>query len=80
MKTLKYKEEVEEELFTAKDLEIGEMMELTAHQTFKGNIILKTYDTFVNLMSPDDVWSHSVASSLIGRKLLPGEGITLIQE
>ena len=46
---------------------------------YKGEIILKTYECFVLLSNPRNTWSLGTPG-LIGRKLLPGESITLIAE
>jgi len=67
--------------FYSNMLEIGEMMEITdplvEHK--KGDILLRTYSGLVNLNNPANtfLWERS---NIAGRKLLPGEGITLIQE
>ena len=62
----------------AKDLETGDLLEIVEGD-YKGEIILKTYECFVMLSDPGSTWSLSTPG-LIGRKLLPGESITLIVE
>ncbi len=74
MKTQKYKEEVIIKEFNASELKVGEMMELKS-----GEIALRTYDRLVSLSNPECTWNNDL-DYVKGRKLLPGEGITLIQE
>jgi hypothetical protein len=62
--------------FVSTDLNVGEMMEIV-HET-KLHVVLRTFSKFVSLTNPDDTWGTH--TKLLGRKLLPGEGITLIQE
>ena len=76
MKTIRYLNS-EKKFFNTQMLEVGEMMEIIETK-YKGNILLRTYFGFVNLNSPDITWGEGC--NLQGRKLLPGEGITLIQE
>lgn len=73
IKTKKY-DERNDTTFDSSMLKIGEMMET---ETTK-YIIIRTYDGFVSLTNPNDTWDEE--HKLIGRKLEPGEGITLIQE
>ncbi len=72
---LKYKTD---NLTNAQDLEIGDLLEIV-EGSFKGEIILKTYECFVMLSDPNNTWNLST-SGLLGRKLLPGESITLTVE
>ena len=65
-------------LVNGQDLEIGDLLEIVTGD-FKGEIILKTYRCFVQLSDPKNTWSLGT-SGFIGRKLLPGESITLIVE
>ena len=65
-------------LTNAQDLKIGDLLEITTGD-YKGEIILKTYECFVLLSDPGSTWSLG-STGLIGRKLLPGESITLIVE
>ena len=65
-------------LTNAQDLEIGDLLEIV-EGSFKGEIILKTYECFVQLSDPNNTWNLST-SGLLGRKLLPGESITLTVE
>lgn len=52
---------------------VGEMMELG-----DGVIILKTYNKLISLTNPLYTWD--LDANLLGRKLLPGESVTLTQE
>ena len=63
-------------IFDSSMLEIGEMMEL--YEQYKGFILLRTYNGFVCLNNPKFTWKSD--AKLSGRKLYPGEGITLVQE
>ena len=65
-------------LINAQDLEIGDLLEIV-EGPYKDEIILKTYECFVLLSDPGSTWSLGTPG-LIGRKLLPGESITLIVE
>ena len=65
-------------LVNAQDLEIGDLLEIVEGD-YKGEIILKTYECFVQLSDPNNTWGLGTPG-LIGRKLLPGESITLIVE
>ena len=65
-------------LINGQDLKIGDLLEIVEGD-YKGEIILKTYECFVMLSDPGSTWSLSTPG-LIGRKLLPGESITLIVE
>jgi hypothetical protein len=62
--------------FSSLDLTIGEMMETMYNGEV--HVILRMYLGFVSLTDPSCTWQRDAA--LLGRKLLPGEGITLIQE
>lgn len=62
--------------FNSSMLDIGEMMVL--HEIYPGEIILRSYNKFVSLTDPSHVWNER--TTLTGRKLLPGESVTLIQE
>lgn len=64
--------------FLSKDLKIGEMMEINLHGSKGTHVIIKTYDRYVSLNAPETTWE--LGSKLYGRKLLPGESITLTQE
>ena len=65
-------------LTNAQDLKTGDLLEIV-EGPYKGKIILKTYECFVMLSDPSSTWSLSTCG-LLGRKLLPGESITLIVE
>ena len=65
-------------LTNAQDLKTGDLLEIVEGD-YKGKIILKTYECFVMLSDPSSTWSLSTCG-LLGRKLLPGETITLIVE
>ena len=65
-------------LTNAQDLKTGDLLEIVEGD-YKGKIILKTYECFVMLSDPSSTWSLSTCG-LLGRKLLPGESITLIVE
>ena len=65
-------------LVNAQDLEIGDLLEIVTGD-YKGEIILKTYECFVQLSDPNNTWSLGTCG-ILGRKLLPGESITLIVE
>ena len=65
-------------LTNAQDLKTGDLLEIV-EGSFKGEIILKTYECFVQLSDPNNTWGLGTPG-LIGRKLLPGERITLIVE
>ena len=77
MKTLPYNfRQQHNPNFNASMLKIGEMMEL--FEQHPGEIVLRTYDNIVLLSNPKCTWGTN--APLQGRKLLPGEGIALIQE
>lgn len=63
--------------FSSNQLKIGEMM-IGSNSAYDDIIILKTYDRLISL--EEHVRSWSLNSEFIGRKLLPGESVTLIQE
>lgn len=63
--------------FNASMLEIGEMMEVT-EECYSGHVLLRCYGYVVSLFDPKEAWD--IDCSLTGRKLLPGESITLTQE
>lgn len=63
--------------FNSSMLEIGEMMEIT-EGCYSGHIILRCYEFIVSLYNPKNTWD--IDCTLTGRKLLPGESITLTQE
>ena len=65
-------------LTNAQDLEVGDLLEIV-EGSFQGEIILKTYECFVMLSDPGSTWSLNTGG-LLGRKLLPGESITLTVE
>ena len=65
-------------LTNAQDLKTGDLLEVVTGD-YKGEIILKTYECFVMLSDPSSTWSLGTCG-LLGRKLLPGETITLIVE
>ena len=65
-------------LTNAQDLKIGDLLEITTGD-YKGEIVLKTYECFVLLSDPGSTWRLGTPG-FIGRKLLPGESITLIVE
>jgi hypothetical protein len=62
--------------FDTSMLKIGEMMEL--HEQYIGQVVLCTYKTIISLSDPNHTWGRG--TRLSGRKLLPGESVTLIQE
>ena len=61
---------------SAQNLVIGDMMETMYNGEV--HVILRMYFGFVSLTDPSCTWQRD--TELLGRKLLPGEGITLIQE
>ena len=65
-------------LTNAQDLEVGDLLEIV-EGSYKDEIILRTYECFVMLSDPGSTWSLSTCG-LLGRKLLPGESITLTVE
>ena len=65
-------------LTNAQDLEVGDLLEITVG-AFRSEIILKTFECFVQLSDPNNTW-NLCTSGLLGRKLLPGESITLTVE
>lgn len=72
-----YKNIIEEEEFNSSMLKIGEMM-LCLDPYYRNHILLRTFDRFVSLTNPSSTWN--TCTKLIGKKLLPGEEVTLIQE
>mgnify|MGYP000377776043 CR=1 FL=1 len=66
-----------EPLFDSSMLKVGEMME-----TKSGEIILRVYRKLVSLNNPNSTWdlAPNVSGDIYGRKLQPGESITLTQE
>ena len=79
MKALKHTFKTEKSDFNSQMLGVGEMMELDNETTlYSGIILLRTFDGFVSLNNPNATWCNS--ATLTGRKLLSGEGVTLIQE
>lgn len=62
--------------FNSSMLDIGEMMVI--YEIYPGEIILRSYNKFVSLTNPRHDWDKN--AELKGRKLLPGESVTLIQE
>ena len=76
---MKTKTHFKSKAFNASMLKIGEMMEVTMEPCkSKGEIILRTYDSYISLSNPRSTWGNKC--TIEGRKLLPGESITLIQE
>lgn len=71
---------IKHQMFTSDELKIGEMMEWedNASPNNNGGVILRTYDRLVCLNNPSITFK--IDSTLCGRKLQPGEGISLIQE
>jgi hypothetical protein len=65
------------ELFDSTKLGIGEMMECQ-EASHLGHVILATFTKYISLTDPSSTWNRDY--KLIGRKLLPGESVTLIQE
>ena len=65
-------------LTNAQDLEVGDLLEIV-EGSYKDEIILRTYECFVMLSDPGSTWSLNTCG-LLGRKLLPGESITLTVE
>ena len=65
-------------LTNAQDLKIGDLLEIVTGE-YKGEVILKTFECFVQLSDPSNTWNLNT-SGLLGRKLLPGESITLTVE
>lgn len=68
--------------FDSSMLEIGEMMEVQEFGICNNHILLKTYDIIVSLTDPKSTWPATGRSTprFTGRKLNPGESITLTQE
>lgn len=62
--------------FDSSMLEVGEMMESST----TGTVYLKLYAVLVDLTTPMCSYSLSEAPKIYGRKLQPGESITLTQE
>lgn len=68
--------------FDSSRLHIGEMM-VCDDSISKGEVLLRCYCSIVSLTDPTHTWKFNFTSEcpkLIGRKLLPGESITLTQE
>jgi hypothetical protein len=66
-------------IIEARNLSIGEMMIADGmHVDYRNHILLMTYAGVISLSDPEITWDKDC--TLTGRKLLPGEGITLIQE
>lgn len=80
MRTIPYNSHSSNYNFNSSMLKVGEMMEITDTELpeYYKQIVLRTYDNIVLLNSPKITWLTT--APLKGRKLLPGEGITLIQE
>lgn len=80
MKTIPYNSHSSNYNFNSSLLKVGEMMEITDIDLpeYHEQIVLRTYSNIVLLNNLSKTWSTT--APLEGRKLLPGEGITLIQE
>ena len=63
--------------FDSSMLRVGEMMELP-----DGGVLLRAYIGYVSLNNPNFTWNINLDGDpkFAGRKLQPGESITLIQE
>ena len=63
--------------FDSSMLKVGEMMELP-----DGSVLLRAYIGYISLNNPNFTWSINLDGDpkFDGRKLQPGESITLIQE
>jgi len=62
--------------FDSSMLKTGEMME-----TPSGSILLRGFGALISLSNPDTTWSQPNSNlKIAGRKLQPGESITLTQE
>lgn len=65
--------------FNSTMLDIGEMMVIVySNSSFDGHVLLRTSNHIVNLTNPAFTWNTS--AEFPGRKFLPGDSITLIQE
>lgn len=64
--------------FDASQLKVGEMMLVIEEGVYKGDILLKTYNSVVSLVDPSFTWNPCI--NIKGRKLLQGESVTLIVE
>ena len=62
----------------ASSLKVGDMMVITEAGCYTGHVILRTYDALCSLTNPNSTWG--VGAPHKGRKLLPGESVTLTQE
>ena len=77
MKAIPYNSQSKKQVtFDSSMLGIGEMMEL--YEVYPGDVVIRAHDSIVRLNNPNSTWNKNV--KLLGRKLMPGEGITLIQE
>lgn len=84
---MKIEKNLKTQIFThVGELEIGDMMVIQSDDPyisqFNGMILLKTFSGYVTLDNPRNTWGLSVEvnKQLKGRKLLPGESVSLIQE
>jgi hypothetical protein len=66
-------------VFSSQGLNIGEMMEVTEPgYGYTSHVILRTYVGYVSLNNPEMTWGLRL--NIMGRKLNPGESVTLVQE
>ena len=67
-------------LITPDVLGVGEMMVVIDDDSgCNGDVFLRVYNLIINLNEPGSTWNPK-GCLITGRKLLPGESITLIQE
>ena len=67
--------------FDSSMLKVGEMMQIFDKDVDKkhwGTVGIRIYEDFASLSHPSSTWD--VSSKILGRKLLPGESVTLTQE
>jgi len=62
--------------FLAKWLRVGEMMEVE-DEIKRGHILLRSFNSIISLTDPNH--TYGIDCELTGRKLLPGESVTLTQ-
>lgn len=74
--TIKFK--TNDKPFNSSMLKIGELMEVGLSHAYAEHIIIRVFGKFVSLNSPGITWDESAI--IPGRKLLPGESVTLTQE
>jgi len=72
-----------EKPFDSSMLRVGEMMEVLEFGPHNGQILLRAYGSLISLTDPNGTWSFEslhLCPAFTGRKLQPGESITLTQE